>query len=230
MSGATLGDVKVYAEDVETLAPGCWLNDAVIAYLFEHFSRQPQPGVVLLEPPATFTAAMVGDATALREMWSVSSTPGATPLTAQLLAADIVLMPVSNNDDSMVAGGGGHWSLLVFRRRAASCGAPRFEHYDSMEQANAPSAKLIMSACAPLLFDKAPARLQLVRMTSPQQENGFDCGVYALAVAELLCAAPAAGGAAPSPAVTDAVRALTPAAVTAKRQSWLELLRSALTN
>ena len=228
---AKLNDATVYEDDASTLQPGRWLNDAIITYLFERFGSQPmQSGgsVVLLEPATTFTAAMVGDPFALREMFGVRRGAGVPPLTEQLAAASIVLMPVNNNEDAGAVGGG-HWSLLVFRRRGGEGGQPRFEHYDSCDQANAPNARAVMAALAQLLFgDTKIAKLQLVRMSTPQQANGFDCGVYALAIAEILSAAPAEGGAPPAESVTEAVRALTPEAVTAKRKAWLELLSGAM--
>ena len=139
---AVLGDVLVYDEDVDTLLPGKWLNDQVIAYLLGMFDarRESSDGVVVLEPSMTFTAGMVGEAELLREMLSVARTSGATPLAEQLGVADLVLMPVNNNEDASIAGGGSHWSLLAFRRQGGQGGKPRFEHYDSCDNANGPQA------------------------------------------------------------------------------------------
>lgn len=228
---ASIGDVKIYPEDVATLEPGCWLNDAVLAYLLEAFRcRQGgQQRLVILEPTTAFTVIMVAHPGQLREMLGVSRAKDAVPLTQELLDADIVIMPLSNNEDAAEPGGGSHWSLLVFRRRGAD-GKPRFEHYDSCNDANAPSARSLMAAILPLLFAAGaqPPRTQLMRMTTPQQANGSDCGVYALAISEIVCAAPVNGGAAPSEAVTMAVRGLTPEAITTMRSKWLKELQAAL--
>ena len=64
----------------------------------------------------------------------------------------------------------------------------------------------------------------------PQQHNGFDCGVYVLAIAELLClAAPAAElGRAPAETAAAAVRGLTPTAITEKRREWYDQLAGAV--
>lgn len=224
----------MYEEDATTLEPGCWLNDAIIAYHLELFLSKhqlSQPRMVILEPTTVFTAVMVGDPGQLREMLSVSRSAGAVPLTQQLLDADIVIMPVSNNEDAASAGGGSHWSLLVFRRRTGvDDAAGRFEHYDSCSNANGPNARNVMAAIAPLLFPTGmqPQRMQLVRMTTPQQANGYDCGVYTLAISEIICAAPVDDGATSSDTVTAAVRSLTPEAVTAKRAAWLEEVRQAM--
>ena len=50
----------------------------------------------------------------------------------------------------------------------------------------------------------------------------------ALAIAELLCASPPVQGGPPSESFTSAVRGLTPAMVTAKREEWLGLVRAAM--
>jgi sentrin-specific protease 8 len=226
-----IGDVQVYEADASTLEPGCWLNDGVIAYLLELFQSRRQPAcaeLVVLEPTTTFTAAMVGDADVLHDMFSEKA-GRAIPLTQQLLGADLVVMPVSNNEDADAAGGGSHWSLLIFRRGEDGT-TGRYEHYDSCNNANAANARALMAATAPLLFPAGsqPPRMQLARMTTPQQANGFDCGVYALAISEIVCAGPTHRGAAPPEAVTAAVRSLTPEAVAGKRAEWLALLRSAM--
>ena len=85
-------------------------------------------------------------------------------------------------------------------------------------------------------------------MTTPQQVNGYDCGVYLAAIAELVAAyarparrsshhsdhddldghasrqADDAGG----ETLATAVRALTPSGVAAKRAEWLGLITDAL--
>jgi hypothetical protein len=55
------------------------------------------------------------------------------------------------------------------------------------------------------------------------------CGIYLLATAELICVHASDDGTA-SPAFLTAMRELTPQAVTGKRQEWLALLRSAMTD
>ena len=233
---ARLGDVQIYAKDAATLRPGCWLGDAAIAYVFENLSRRvaaanaSEEKVLLLEPSITFTAAMVGEAGPLREMLSVPHGGGSVSLAQQLAVADLVLFPLNNNDDASASEGGGHWSLLAFRRRSEGRGAC-FEHYDSCGGANAPIAKVVTKAFAPLLLGQTSAKVQLVSMgeSTPQQANGFDCGVYVLAMAEILCLPPSGETApAPSESVTSALRGLTPAAITEKRLAWHEYLTSAV--
>ena len=241
--------VQIYAKDVATLEPRQWLGDQVIAFLLETFSERASasgatpPSLLLLEPSVSFTAAMVGEASVLREMLSVPAGGSSVPLVQQLAVAQLVVMPVNNNEDASVAEGGGHWSLLVFRRAGdEKRSGPRFEHYDSAAGANGPNAQAVMRAIAPLLlgsadFSSLPKPIpQFVRMVTPQQANGHDCGVYMLAIAELLCcgteAEPVASGEAlgqpVSEALTERVRALTPEVISAKRKAWCTILGSLL--
>ncbi len=58
-------------------------------------------------------------------------------------------------------------------------------------------------------------------MDMAQQANGFDCGIYLLAIAEIL----AASDALPPPGQTaEAILGLTPSAITAKRKALLDTL------
>jgi sentrin-specific protease 8 len=181
---AVIGDCICTERDVNTLLPKAWLGDQVISYLLQHFARHLDAAqdsrTLLLEPSITFTMAIVGSAEAVREVLSANDTElrksGATPLTEQLAVADTVIMPVNDNGDASALEGGSHWSLLVFRRRGGEEGRPRFEHYDSCHHANLQQAKTIMRAVAALLLPPAQARgtIQLVKMDSPQQANGFE--------------------------------------------------------
>ena len=137
---------------------------------------------------------------------------------------------MNNNDDASKAGGGGHWSLLLFRREGdAQHGAARYEHYDSCGKANVLVAKSIALALSTLLLGPRPGTLPLVNMECPQQANGFDCGVYVLAFAEILALAPPGDiGKAPSAALKEALHALRPEGITAKRAAWHAELMAAV--
>ena len=218
-SSLTAGDIKLTAADVALLEPRCWLNDQLIAFFFEKLAASASAAgvdVLLLEPSIIFTASMLQDAAALRGMLSVSPSPGKAPLADRLGSASLVLMPVNDNDDPNAGEGGGHWSLLAFRRGDAER-PPRFEHYDSCGGSNGAQARAVAQCLAALLLPgvRGPS-LQLVNMKTALQANGFDCGVYVLCFAEMLCAAE--GGA-------DAVRTLTPKQVEEKRAASLRLLR-----
>ena len=58
---ARVGDIELYQWDAELLLPRRWLNDALIAFAFEHMAQSltEEDGVVLIEPTVAFAAAMV---------------------------------------------------------------------------------------------------------------------------------------------------------------------------
>ncbi|KAK9836930.1 hypothetical protein WJX81_000421 [Elliptochloris bilobata] len=77
-------------------------------------------------------------------------------------------------------------SLLVLDLNSSEA-----RHYDSARGANAGvAAELLQKLQAALRLD---AGAKLVTAASPQQQNGYDCGVYVLAMADLICDARARG-------------------------------------
>ena len=68
---ARCGDIELYQWDADLLQPRRWLNDALIAFAFEHMAQglTEVDGIVLIEPTVAFAAAMVPSDT-LAEMIS----------------------------------------------------------------------------------------------------------------------------------------------------------------
>jgi hypothetical protein len=58
---ARCGDIELYQWDADLLQPRRWLNDALIAFAFEHMAQglTEVDGIVLIEPTVAFAAAMV---------------------------------------------------------------------------------------------------------------------------------------------------------------------------
>lgn len=136
--------------------------------------------------------------------------------------ARLALFAVNNNPDVELAGGGSHWSLLAY-----SPADRTFHHFDSMAGSNRQAAAAVVAGAA-----VPGARLKEVA-DAPQQANGFDCGLYVLALARLLCqryatAVAAAGGGAAAEPLSFAVAAgeVTPQGVAALRGELLELVCS----
>ncbi|GBF87583.1 hypothetical protein Rsub_00294 [Raphidocelis subcapitata] len=141
----------------------------------------------------------------------------------------LVLLPVSDNTDVDAAGGGSHWSLLAFHRPSGS-----FLHFDSSPGGgNARHARQLAGAASPLVRDRGNggggggARLPAFEECrhAPRQANGHDCGVYVLAVAELLLRWHAADGAPLRERLEQLPALVTPAAAAAKRAEVLAVAR-----
>lgn len=90
---------------------------------------------------------------------------------------------MNDNPDVEAAGGGSHWSLLVY-----FCHACIFRHYDSStgRASRTAAARLHRAVRDVLAPGGTPCPLQHVQ-AMPQQENGYDCGIYVLAMTDALC-------------------------------------------
>jgi Ulp1 family protease len=102
-------------------------------------------------------------------------------------------------------------SLLAFHRPTLS-----FRHYDSSSGVNRPAARRLARALRVAVAPGAGAEPILVDVMCPRQVNGYDCGVYVLALARWLCERHTAGS---DIAAEEAMLAswLTPQHVTAFR-------------
>ncbi len=100
-----------------------------------------------------------------------------------------VFLPI-NNAESPYGGGGTHWSLLVMeggngkRERI-------FYHFDSFKGMNSKTALLISKQIGKLFsIDEKKSKKKDIFMdysdVTPQQQNGYDCGLFAIAISEIL--------------------------------------------
>ena len=131
---------------------------------------------------------------------------------------------VNDNDDVAVAGGGSHWSLLAYLRAENA-----FAHFDSAGGRNdAAAARLAKTLTDALRLEKKPAFVS-ERSGSPRQENGYDCGVFALATARAarrLVAREGAGGAKTTKIARFVAREVTPSAAGRFRGELVETIRA----
>lgn len=93
----------------------------------------------------------------------------------------LILFPVNDNPDPTVAEGGTHWSLLVYNRESNE-----FVHHDSFSGLNSRCARRLREAVKGFVgWDGENARF--VEARTPQQRNGFDCGLFVMAIARAVC-------------------------------------------
>jgi Ulp1 family protease len=160
-------------------------------------------------------------------------------------STELVFFPLNNNT-SVTKSGGSHWTLLVLDVPRAA-----IYSFDSMQGSNDRAANKLAKALAPLLpklqsaSDSSDAKKKGKEATkeasasaasssksanvtvsfppTPQQHNGFDCGVYTLLVAEVLAGVRAASKDAALPLDSAAVvqqlkESVTPKTVAQKRE------------
>ena len=96
------------------------------------------------------------------------------------------LIPINDNSDKMNANGGSHWSLLVYLPIEDI-----FIYLDSMKKKsnNIENAINIAGKLRGLIKEDQKKDLKesfVVNSETPQQKNGYDCGVYVLGFTEVL--------------------------------------------
>ncbi|KAF0889047.1 hypothetical protein E2562_021103, partial [Oryza meyeriana var. granulata] len=164
-------DTTLFSSDVASLAAQNFLSDGVINFVMAHMTTKfADDDFLLVSPSVASLLANVQD-------------PAAVAGTAQALllaSRRMVLFPVNNSERFDKADDGSHWSLLVLDNITG-----RFVHNDSMGGANLPAASRLADALRPLL--PTPLQGPPILGPTPQQSNGYDCGVYLLAIALAIC-------------------------------------------
>uniref|UniRef100_K3XBB7 Ubiquitin-like protease family profile domain-containing protein n=1 Tax=Globisporangium ultimum (strain ATCC 200006 / CBS 805.95 / DAOM BR144) TaxID=431595 RepID=K3XBB7_GLOUD len=175
-------DVQLYDSDVALFATRQWLNDNAINFYLQFLTHDALNGGavadLLLMDPAVVSCMMLqcDDDDEYEDLGR-----GLT-----LDSKRVCFIPMNDNDQ--FGGESTHWSLLVYRRDERT-----FAHYDSSSGHNAHAAKRIMAEfekmlrlCGAVDGHAAKATFVDVRET-PQQRNGYDCGMYVLVITEYLC-------------------------------------------
>ncbi|XP_041347488.1 sentrin-specific protease 8-like [Gigantopelta aegis] len=165
-------DSLLRKSDVSLLEGPYWLNDNIIGFCLEYFEKEKFSHSVdrlcLMNP-------------AFVQLIKLSRVEELSILLESLYlpVKQFVFLPV--NDNPRDAAGGSHWSLLVYVRSKQE-----FRHYDSSGNTNSAMAKNLAYKLQP--FVHAPlGRMQFIEMDCPQQQNGYDCGLFVIAITEYLC-------------------------------------------
>ncbi|KAE9463488.1 hypothetical protein C3L33_04618, partial [Rhododendron williamsianum] len=206
-------DVVLRRSDLDILNGPDFLNDRIIEFYFSYLSSCYPSEYILLAPPSiAFWISNCPDVDYLKDFLQ--------PL--NLSRKSLVILPVNNNNDVTVAEGGSHWSLLAFERTANV-----FVHHDSYGGINSRHAKRLYKAIVGYMETSDTCRY-LAWDRTPQQVNGYDCGLYVTAIAKAICSWYGSGGQRDGdqlwfPVVNEQV---TPSAVVEMRQDILRLITS----
>lgn len=174
----SFGCIALYEEDLATLLPGQWINDAVAAFWAEYVpTLMPDAGsrLIILQPATVMMILIESDADDLRSALSG----------LKLSLADSILVPINDSTDPSCVGGGTHWTLLAWQRHPTGDGPAGFVHLDSScdgrpdSSENLPNARIVASRLLPLLSaDDCTDAVAAVACVA--QRNGFDCGLHML--------------------------------------------------
>ncbi|KAI3791970.1 hypothetical protein L2E82_05837 [Cichorium intybus] len=163
-------DVVVRQSDLTILKTPSFLNDRIIEFYFSHLSStHPSQQILLVPPSITFWTMNCPDTDSLQDFLQPLNLP----------SKNLIIFPVNNNDDVAAVEGGTHWSLLAFEKTN-----DLFVHHDSSNGLNNHYAKRLYKRVVP--FMDCETRYVDCGCT-PQQVNGYDCGLYVLAIAKEIC-------------------------------------------
>lgn len=210
-------DVVLRRSDEDILSGPHFLNDRIIEFYFSHLSSSYPCQDVLLVPPAiSFWIMHCPVIDSLKDF--------VEPL--DLPAKKLILFPVNDNEDVSEAEGGSHWSLLVFHRDANA-----FVHHDSCRGLNTRNAKRLYNVVFKLVsgLGSLSDANYLECPDSPQQMNGYDCGLYVSAIARVVCVWHKGGGNRHGNGdglwFSEVKEKVTPWAVSAMRKEMLGLIQ-----
>ncbi|KAF3455068.1 hypothetical protein FNV43_RR05516 [Rhamnella rubrinervis] len=170
-------DVVLRRSDLDILSGPFFLNDRIIEFYFSFLSSShPSQQILLVPPSISFWIMNCPLAEGLKEFLEPLCFP----------SKDLIIFPVNDNNDVNEAEGGFHWSLLAFERKSNV-----FVHHDSCGGMNARHAKRLYKAVVGFVSDSNSASNSCPRylecIDSPQQRNGYDCGLYVIAIAKVIC-------------------------------------------
>ncbi|XP_010443811.1 PREDICTED: NEDD8-specific protease 1-like [Camelina sativa] len=164
-------DVVLRRSDLDILSGSNFLNDRVIEFYLSYLSSvHSSPTISLIPPSIAFWICNCPDTESLKDFMK--------PLKCH--DKDLLIFPVNDNLNVEVAEGGLHWSLLVYYKDANT-----FVHHDSFMGVNRFNAKHLFEAVSPFVANGDATYREC--NDTPQQKNGYDCGVYLLAVARVIC-------------------------------------------
>lgn len=169
-------DAVIYQRDLANFHSGKWLNDACIGFRMKYMEVAlfPDKPYILFMDPSVVSMLKVQ---ILDEEDLESVSKG-----LNIMSRKLIFVPTSDNKSFTEPSS--HWSLLVI-----DAVNYRVHHIDSSNQYNLDSAQLTYEKFQCILnWDKFPP-INYVR-NSPQQTNGYDCGVYVCLCVERFASSP----------------------------------------
>lgn len=168
-------DAVLYQSDIALLeSNNAWLNDACMNFYLTVLQQREDPIKVKFMDPAVVSFLMHQ---CDHDDWIEFTTSFTKP-------TELCIIPINNAHvpSSLWQTHGSHWSLLVMSSRE------EVWHFDSVSRSNHVAAKAVMEKFQCLFgpTTTTTTNLHLREVVTPQQQNGYDCGLHALCAAEVI--------------------------------------------
>jgi sentrin-specific protease 8 len=195
----TYKDFVLRRTDLDVLGGPCYLNDQIIGFYFSYLTSLVKSEDILLVPASvSFWLANCGDKESAK----------ACAEDLKLSEKCLVLFAVNDNDDLSGGESGSHWSTMAYYRNMNA-----FVHHDSMEGVNNLNALKLFDAVKAFMGSAESSSTKLSKSRNkkkkdkgaasksvgapsaepcflegptPQQSNGYDCGLYVLAISRTI--------------------------------------------
>lgn len=165
-------DCLLRTRDIELLKGSHWLNDAIIGFYFEYLDEKfnkEKKELYFISPELTQLLKMTDPS-----QYSIFLDA------ANVSDCKCILFPL-NNCESRDAAGGSHWSLLVCCKQDRTC-----YHLDSSKGFNNSIASKFAKNVMDCVLGKDERNKKFAEPNCPQQDNGYDCGIYVLCLADVI--------------------------------------------
>lgn len=175
-------DAVIYGSDLALLdSPTAWLNDACIHFQMTRLQQQQSSNSTLFFDPSVISFLMhqctdEEDIHDFKEGYN------------NFVNIKKMFVPINNDHATshQRPGGGTHWSLLVVVLLEVRQDQRMYWHFDSIRGNNFNAARAVANKFENV-FGNSTAAEEVLECQTPQQENGYDCGIHVLAAAEALC-------------------------------------------
>lgn len=182
-------DACIYSSDLSLLEnSSSWLNDACINFQMTRLQNKEEndkSSMSMLFVDPCVISYLMHQCQDDDEIIDLSNN-------LQLCKKNIVFIPINdNNGESFQStmSNGNHWSLLLVIL-SNSDNKVHYLHFDSSKRYNCSSARIVSKKISYLLmlsdYEGDTEVVNVIECKTPQQRNGYDCGVFVLALTEIL--------------------------------------------
>ncbi|GAV71937.1 Peptidase_C48 domain-containing protein, partial [Cephalotus follicularis] len=168
--------VTLRESELDILKGPRYLNDNIIDLYFAYlYSCWQSDDILLVSPSISFWIAHCQE--------SPDSLKGVLLSDLNMRDKQLIVFPVNDNGDLSRADGGTHWSLLVYYKKTNM-----FVHHDSFDGMNTNVAMKFYHKIKGFFGSGGEYGDRILSQgPTPQQSNNYDCGIYVIAIARVIC-------------------------------------------